>query len=75
MINDVVSLAIEKTMAGQRTFCKLLSPNDSGETGGHQSGFLISKSAKDMLFSEADLRNHIAKKDIRQIYFTKYCII
>lgn len=65
MINDVVSLAIEKTMAGQRTFCKLLSPNDSGETGGHQSGFLISKSAKDMLFSEADLQNHIAKKDIR----------
>lgn len=65
MINDVVSLAIEKTMAGQRTYCKLLSPNDSGETGGHQSGFLISKSAKDMLFSEVDLQNHIAKKDIR----------
>ena len=64
MINDAVSLAIEKTMAGQRTFCKLLSPNDSGETGGHQSGFLISKTAKDMLFSGADLKNHIAKKNI-----------
>jgi type-2 restriction enzyme ecoRII len=77
MINDAVSRAIEKTMAGQRTFCKLLSPNDSGETGGHQSGFLISKSAKDMLFSEADLQNHIAKKDVcikwQDDFYTEAC--
>lgn len=60
-----VSLAIEKTMSGQQTFCKLLSPNDSGETGGHQSGYLISKSAKDMLFTSEELKQHIAKKDIK----------
>lgn len=65
MSGEAVSLAIEKTLSGQQTFCKLLSPNDSGETGGHQSGFLISKTAKNMLFSETDLLNHIAKKDIR----------
>lgn len=65
MSREAVSLAIEKTLSGQQTFCKLLSPNDSGETGGHQSGFLISKTAKNMLFSETDLLNHIAKKDIR----------
>ncbi|MCD7790745.1 MAG: type II restriction endonuclease [Bacteroides thetaiotaomicron] len=60
-----VELAIEKTMAGKQTFCKLLSPNDSGETGGHQSGFLISTSAKDMLFSQQELSEHIAKRNIK----------
>lgn len=64
----LVNLAIEKTMAGKATFCKLLSPNDSGETGGHQSGFLISKTAKDMLFSAEDLKSHIAKKDIKVLW-------
>ena len=61
----IVSYAIEKTMTGKETFCKLLSPNDSGETGGHQSGFLISKSAGKMLFSEEELKQHIAKREIK----------
>lgn len=61
----LASLAIEKAMLGKQTFCKLLSPNDSGETGGHQSGFLISKSAKDMLFTEQELEQHIAKRNIK----------
>lgn len=62
---DVVSLAIERTVAGQQTFCKFLSPNDSGETGGHQSGFLISKTAKNMLFTDDELSNHITKRDVK----------
>lgn len=66
MMNTIVSLAIEKTLAGQQTFCKLLSPNDSGETEGHQSGFLISKTAPYMLFSEDKLLCHIAKKEIKK---------
>ncbi|MBE5985963.1 MAG: restriction endonuclease, partial [Paenibacillaceae bacterium] len=52
-------------MAGQQIFCKLLSPNDSGETGGHQSGFLISKTAKNMLFTNDELSNHIMKRDVK----------
>lgn len=30
-------------MMGPRTISKVLSPNDVGETGGHQAGFLIPK--------------------------------
>lgn len=58
-------LAIDRTITSVQTFCKLLSPNDSGETGGHQAGFLISKTAKNMLFTEEDLRNHIAKRSVK----------
>lgn len=62
---NIVYSAIEKTMSGEKTFCKFLSSNDSGETGGHQAGFLISKKAKGMLFTESELKEHIAKRSIR----------
>ena len=73
MNTEVVSSAIEKTMSGQQTFCKMLSPNDSGETGGHQAGFLISKTAKGMLFSETELQSHIAKRNIRIKWQNDFC--
>ncbi len=58
-------LAIDRTITSAQSFCKLLSPNDSGETGGHQAGFLISKTAKNMLFTKEDLSNHIAKRNVK----------
>lgn len=63
MRNDLVVKAVVASGNGLSAYCKFLSANDSGETGGHQAGILISKSAKDMLFSEHELReNHILKK-------------
>lgn len=46
MDEQISAKAIEATLNGKDTFCKFLTANDSGETGGHQSGILISKSAK-----------------------------
>ena len=63
-MTSIVDYAIERTIASKQSFCKLLSPNDSGETGGHQAGFLISKTAKDMLFTDKDLEKHIAKRNV-----------
>ena len=58
--------AIDSALRAKAVFCKFLSANDSGETGGHQSGILISKSAKNMLFSDYELEeNHILKKLVR----------
>lgn len=56
--------AIETALNNKEVYCKFLSANDSGETGGHQSGILISKSAKAMFFSEEQMKNnHILKND------------
>lgn len=44
--------AIQSVLTSQQAYCKFLSANDSGATGGHQSGVLISKSAKDMIFAQ-----------------------
>ncbi len=69
MDNELVLQAIEKTMQGRNTFCKFLSANDSGETGGHQSGILISTKAKRMFFTEAELLEPITKHDARVYWF------
>ncbi len=63
MTNELVTKAVEAVLSGKAAYCKFLSANDSGETGGHQSGILISKTAKDMLYTEQELKeNHILKK-------------
>ena len=63
MTDELTVKAIESVLSGKSSYCKFLSANDSGETGGHQSGVLISKTAKDMLYTEQELKeNHILKK-------------
>lgn len=65
-MNLLVNKAIEAVINGDLSYCKFLSANDSGETGGHQSGILISKTAQSILFNNCDLQEiHICKKDRR----------
>ncbi|MGZ1178558.1 EcoRII N-terminal effector-binding domain-containing protein [Lactobacillus delbrueckii subsp. bulgaricus] len=66
--NDIVDKAIDAVMKGRMSYCKFLSANDSGETQSHQSGILISKSAKPMLnvyWSDEEMNNsRILKKKV-----------
>lgn len=54
--------AINSVLNSEQAFCKFLSANDTGATGGHQSGILISKSAELMLFSPQELKSGGIKK-------------
>lgn len=57
--------AIQSVLNSVQGFSKFLSANDTGATGGHQSGILISKSAVEMLFSRYQLeKNKIPKRSI-----------
>lgn len=61
--------AITATYGGTSTFCKFLSANDTGETGSHQVGILISVRAGSMFFSREEIQNNdILKKNIRIIW-------
>ena len=53
--DNIVTRAIEVSLQSRATYCKFLSANDSGETGAHQSGILISNSAKNMMFTAEEL--------------------
>ena len=45
-------IAIQAALHGQKVFCKFLSANDTGLTGGHQAGIYISKPSIPILFDE-----------------------
>lgn len=49
-MNSIIEQAIKDSLDGQKVFCKFLSANDTGETGGHQAGIYISKPAVPILF-------------------------
>ena len=55
MLENYSDQAINSVLNSEQSFCKFLSANDTGATGGHQSGILISKSAECMLFSPQQL--------------------
>lgn len=54
--------AIAATQGSMGTYVKFLSANDTGQTGGHQSGVLIGRCALGMTF-DGHPREHIAKRE------------
>ena len=64
MTEGYANQAIQAVLNSQQAYCKFLSANDSGATGGHQSGILVSKSAKDMMFSQALKNENILKRTV-----------
>lgn len=49
---EIVNNAIDAVANGKISFCKFLSANDTGLTGGHQSGIYIEKNSIEILFDE-----------------------
>lgn len=58
--------AIKSVLNSDKGFCKFLSANDTGATGGHQSGILISTSAAEMMFGRQELKQKgILKRTVK----------
>lgn len=72
MADNLVDSAIEAVHNNVYAFCKFLSANDSGETGGHQAGVLIPVSVKMMFFNFSELDSHISKKTGRILWQDEY---
>lgn len=53
MLTEYANRAINSILNSEIGFCKFFSANDTGATGGHQSGIYIPKSSIHILFSEA----------------------
>lgn len=64
MTEGYANQAIQSVLNSQQAYCKFLSANDSGATGGHQSGILVSKSAKDMMFAQELENEKILKRTV-----------
>lgn len=52
MAENFASQAIQAVLSSRKAYCKFLSANDTGLTGGHQAGIYISKPSTSILFDE-----------------------
>ena len=77
MTEGYASQAIQSVLHSQQAFCKFLSANDSGATGGHQRGILISKLAKEIMFNQNLENESILKRNVeirwQNDFLTKSC--
>ena len=71
---SIVDRAIKSTSEALKSYCKFLSANDSGETGGHQAGILISKKALSMLFNTDKPLAHIEERFVNILWQDDYRI-
>ncbi|MDT0645787.1 type II restriction endonuclease [Zunongwangia sp. F260] len=51
-MQEILQKAIQAVQESQIAYSKFITPNDTGATGGHQSGFHIAKNAWSLLFDE-----------------------
>lgn len=53
-MTNLLQKTIESVQSSDCSFCHFISPNDTGKTGGHQSGFYIPKEPQHVIFNGAD---------------------
>ncbi len=64
MSDEYANQAIQSVLNSQQAYCKFLSANDSGETGGHQRGILVSKAASRIMFHQSLKDESILKRTV-----------
>ena len=57
--------AIQAVLGAKKGYCKFLSANDTGLTGGHQSGIYVSKPSVPILFEEPGVKGENKKKWVK----------
>lgn len=61
-MKNIAQAAISSVLSADKSFCKFLSANDTGLTGGHQAGIYISKPAVPILFDTPGVRGENKEK-------------
>ncbi|MGH1366491.1 MAG: type II restriction endonuclease [Calditrichia bacterium] len=65
---DLVDIAIDAFKYGEKAFCKFISANDAGKTGGHQAGFYIPKDAFQLAFDAPGLKGGNKEKFVKILW-------
>lgn len=64
-MENLVQLAIQSVNKAKTAFCKFISANDAGKTGGHQSGFYIPKNSIPLMFETPGVKGENKEKLIK----------
>ncbi len=61
-MNDILNFAIDSVTKSRTAFCKFISANDAGKTGGHQEGFYIPKNSIQLMFDTPGVKGENKEK-------------
>lgn len=64
-MDNYAAEAIQSALRGTKVYCKFLSANDTGLTGGHQAGIYISKPSISILFDEPGIKGENKEKWVK----------
>ena len=64
-MENLVQVAINSVNKSKNAFCKFISANDAGKTGGHQSGFYIPKNSIPLMFDKPGIKGENKEKLIK----------
>lgn len=64
-MDNLVQIAIQSVNKAKTSFCKFISANDAGKTGGHQSGFYIPKNSISLMFDKPCIKGENKEKLIK----------
>lgn len=64
-LDNIRDEAIARASQFGKFFCKYISANDTGKTGGHQSGFYVAKSAWPLLFDEPGTKEENKERQVK----------
>ena len=64
-MDNYASEAVQSALQGTKVFCKFLSANDTGLTGGHQAGIYISKPSISILFDAPGTKGQNMEKRVK----------
>lgn len=73
MDGNYAAAAVNAVLNGELSYCKFLSANDTGATGAHQVGILVSISAKEIMFDESLEGHHIIKRSVEINWQDQIC--
>ncbi len=63
-MNNLLESAINAIQRSKKAWCRYITANDTGQTGGHQSGFYVPKCAAPLLFDELGRKGENKEKTV-----------
>lgn len=63
-MNNLLESAINAIQRSEKAWCRYITANDTGQTGGHQSGFYVPKCAAPLLFDELGRKGENKEKTV-----------
>jgi type II restriction enzyme len=74
-MDNYATKAIQAVNTGRLSFCKFLSANDTGDTGAHQVGIYIAKTAFSILFDEPGVRGSNKDKTVKILWQEEFTTV